>query len=450
MPPIILKLEYHSEFRRTPMLQPEVTYQVIQDEIHHLFPELSSYTAKYLDDEGDACTFVEASFYDFMFLSQSRYQGEFDTEGHPVKSPIWKLELFDHPSRVAAGAQTASPTFALAGGDHWSMLERHFKEHWMQHTKQHAQQEPVVHSFITCDGCNASPLKGTRFKCKACPDYDLCQQCFAKKDTVHGGECAGHEFEEIVEDQHQGRKHCYFADGQDAGLVAKFAIHRLIGKGKGKGKGCGWGKGQCKGPKGANQACATPGCSFQASWHSWHPAHCCGRCARSSGHDHGHWCEQTEFKADAVVTESSAVAGSAVPEENSPAKEQPKTSSTRLAFPVVVEDGRQLVLEWERGQEPEQVAKSFADQHKIPMEELQTIVAFVQHAEQVVIADDETSDMAIPEVQKEEELTPPKFQDEISMLQNMGFAEVGADGLCSLLECFDGDVQKVVETLTQQ
>lgn len=30
---------------------------------------------------------------------------------------------------------------------------------------------------VTCDGCEASPLSGTRYKCAVCPDYDLCQLC---------------------------------------------------------------------------------------------------------------------------------------------------------------------------------------------------------------------------------------------------------------------------------
>jgi peptidoglycan hydrolase-like protein with peptidoglycan-binding domain len=38
----------------------------------------------------------------------------------------------------------------------------------------------AVHHGITCDGCQQSPLAGTRFKCKVCPDFDLCETCEAK------------------------------------------------------------------------------------------------------------------------------------------------------------------------------------------------------------------------------------------------------------------------------
>jgi len=40
-----------------------------------------------------------------------------------------------------------------------------------------------VHDGITCDGCNQSPISGIRFKCKVCPDFDLCSACEAK--NVH-------------------------------------------------------------------------------------------------------------------------------------------------------------------------------------------------------------------------------------------------------------------------
>jgi hypothetical protein len=34
-----------------------------------------------------------------------------------------------------------------------------------------------VHENITCDGCKRDTIKGLRFKCDSCPNYDLCQQC---------------------------------------------------------------------------------------------------------------------------------------------------------------------------------------------------------------------------------------------------------------------------------
>lgn len=42
-----------------------------------------------------------------------------------------------------------------------------------------------VHEGVTCDGCNTSPIVGTRYKCSVCWDYDLCDACEAKGAAVH-------------------------------------------------------------------------------------------------------------------------------------------------------------------------------------------------------------------------------------------------------------------------
>lgn len=41
----------------------------------------------------------------------------------------------------------------------------------------------VIHHGIICDSCEMHPIKGIRFKCKVCPDYDLCATCM--KEGIH-------------------------------------------------------------------------------------------------------------------------------------------------------------------------------------------------------------------------------------------------------------------------
>ncbi|CUM47153.1 unnamed protein product [Debaryomyces tyrocola] len=47
-----------------------------------------------------------------------------------------------------------------------------------------ATSNDCVHELVACDSCNPTnfvPIKGVRFKCLICPDYDLCQACESKQ-----------------------------------------------------------------------------------------------------------------------------------------------------------------------------------------------------------------------------------------------------------------------------
>ena len=43
----------------------------------------------------------------------------------------------------------------------------------------------MVHSGITCDGCNWRNIEGVRYKCSVCPDFDFCHKCEATIDHPH-------------------------------------------------------------------------------------------------------------------------------------------------------------------------------------------------------------------------------------------------------------------------
>ena len=48
-----------------------------------------------------------------------------------------------------------------------------------------------VHVGVTCDGCQALPLTGVRYKCMVCPDYDLCTVCMEMVEASNAGLLAG-------------------------------------------------------------------------------------------------------------------------------------------------------------------------------------------------------------------------------------------------------------------
>jgi len=60
-----------------------------------------------------------------------------------------------------------------------------------------------------------------------------------------------------------------------------------------------------------------------------------------------------------------------------------EASAVRLVFPVLVADGREMQIEWKRGDDPEQVAAKFAEANGIQEDELAAIVEFVRYAESV-------------------------------------------------------------------
>lgn len=41
---------------------------------------------------------------------------------------------------------------------------------------------PVVHVGVECDGCQQNPIRGPRFKCQDCPNFDFCFNCRFKAD----------------------------------------------------------------------------------------------------------------------------------------------------------------------------------------------------------------------------------------------------------------------------
>ena len=42
---------------------------------------------------------------------------------------------------------------------------------------EQAAQDTMIHKSVSCNQCNMSPLRGTRFKCVNCIDFDLCANC---------------------------------------------------------------------------------------------------------------------------------------------------------------------------------------------------------------------------------------------------------------------------------
>ncbi|XP_011304625.1 E3 ubiquitin-protein ligase HERC2 [Fopius arisanus] len=55
------------------------------------------------------------------------------------------------------------------------------------------ERVPSCHHAVTCNSCHLSPISGARLKCKACENYNLCENCFYTK------RCHRHGFNRIAE-----------------------------------------------------------------------------------------------------------------------------------------------------------------------------------------------------------------------------------------------------------
>ena len=75
-----------------------------------------------------------------------------------------------------------------------------------------AEGEGPIHRNILCDSCN-DVVVGIRHKCLDCPDYDLCDQCYAIPDvrSEHG---TGHQFF-AIERPGEVIVHTVFSDSAD-------------------------------------------------------------------------------------------------------------------------------------------------------------------------------------------------------------------------------------------
>jgi len=71
--------------------------------------------------------------------------------------------------------------------------------------KNHNPNNESVHWRVQCDGCNAFPIVGNRFKCEGCEDFDFCSKCHEKLKQFHPKE---HSFKLIEKPAcHWRRKH---------------------------------------------------------------------------------------------------------------------------------------------------------------------------------------------------------------------------------------------------
>ena len=71
------------------------------------------------------------------------------------------------------------------------ILFKEFKKE-QEEQKEQKEKKESIHFNILCDGCKMNPIRGNRYKCIGCPDFDFCENCYLKNKDSHG-----HEFKKI-------------------------------------------------------------------------------------------------------------------------------------------------------------------------------------------------------------------------------------------------------------
>ncbi|KAK0188649.1 hypothetical protein F5146DRAFT_1056176 [Armillaria mellea] len=56
---------------------------------------------------------------------------------------------------------------------------------WHSFLRIGANSQVPVHEGYSCDGCSQEPIRGKRYICKTCKDFDLCENCKISQPSYH-------------------------------------------------------------------------------------------------------------------------------------------------------------------------------------------------------------------------------------------------------------------------
>jgi len=254
---------------------------------------------------------------------------------------------------------------------------------------------PAIHGHVVCDGCGAHPIVGPRFKCKTCPDFDLCGECYARKGELH----PSHDFDCMLQQQ-------------DA--------HAGKGWQKGWHNGCG---------KGGGKAWQCPEHFHEGGWKGW----------KGSGKWFGksfrhHWKRGHHSSSSSSSSSSSGSSGaSAYRKKYQALKKEKKEVKRRLK-----EEKRALKV----------AKKASKEEMKAEKKRLKKEAKARKHCSKSAMQAEPTPDTPI-DMQTESTVNEPgnvAFQQELQQLEDMGFKDTALN--MQLLAVNSGNVHAVLESLT--
>lgn len=182
----VLKITFKDQTRRINLDQ-GLTYDKLSSVLPELFSALpTSWVLKYVDDEGDQiCVSSDREFQESIRVLKS------------LKTPSLRYSIVAVKQKKFEKAETKPQSL----GDLVQDISKRFPflevilEQPLQTSQCPVKPNPSSH-FATCDNCNQSiSFPGCRFKCNACPDFDLCSKCY----PLSGIHNPSHKFTEIAD-----------------------------------------------------------------------------------------------------------------------------------------------------------------------------------------------------------------------------------------------------------
>jgi len=126
--------------------------------------------------------------------------------------------------------------------------------------------------------------------------------------------------------------------------------------------------------------------------------------------------------------------------------------SRQVSFPVVFEGGRRLEIQWHLGEDPVQVASTFARQHSVLPEEVTKITQFVADATKMAqeqTLKEDTQQMECTHLAKPEGPERIALKNARDKLEEVGLGDMDAEVLRVMMADAHYDVESVIAMLTQ-
>lgn len=144
-------------------------------------------TALALIEQDTPKIFIDVASYKTPETSQPKVEEVVISLGTPLAASSDRSCRFANRQPPASESAAAAATFGHCQ-----------RESSSQESTTDAAAANVIHANVICDGCNGS-VRGFRYKCVQCPDFDLCQTCEAKGMHKHHIMCRIAEPVSVIE-----------------------------------------------------------------------------------------------------------------------------------------------------------------------------------------------------------------------------------------------------------